>query len=284
MAYLCLFTLYVFSVFLYEIGRLAGRWGNRRAWLTRGLGFFGLVLFTFISRFPEYEYHLLFFPGYIYFRGAMYLPFAALFVGSSRAYLPFRTERAILVLLIILSVIAGYDFRWGIPKPRFSQIATHLDRWGICRHGLPEMEGAASCVTLLHYYGLDVTEGWMAEATLTRPFSNTDAVGICRGLEEAFQNSDFRVTVERLTWEELQQRPEPMILIMNSVKIGGSNFLPGGSLVCFGGKDDNLLMASPIRGLFYSTWDNLQFRWSGIAVVVYPPLYSRPGTGPWVEI
>ncbi|MFH0910640.1 MAG: hypothetical protein V1918_03915, partial [Planctomycetota bacterium] len=276
MAYLCLFVLLLMSAVSYRCGRRAAKRGGWTGRLVNAVAMIGVLVFALNRGYPEYEYRLLVWDGYIYFRGALFLPFAALFVGSFRRYMMPRSEQAMIGFLIFLSAVAAYDFRWGIGRADFSRLTGSLDEWGICRNSTPDTVGAAAGVTLLLSYGVRVTEGWMAEASLTRPFTGADAVGLCRALRLALGKSEARVAVERLSWQALLERPGPSLLIFRH-RLPHEPVTSGESVaVSFGGDAAGLLIGSPENGLWPVDRETIERRWTGIAVVIDPPPYFKP--------
>lgn len=278
MTYLWLAIIFSLTISFFNIGKAISFYSHKISLLLIFLCWGALLGYIFIISKPQYESQILeVFPNYIYLRGGIYLPAITLFFGIACRSLAQRSKQALTALIIFLSVIAIYDYRWSFGIIKYSKINGVKNQYGICFNSIPETRAAAAATTLVYYYGVDVTEGWMAEATLTRSRSGTDMIGILNGINMAFEGTGCKARLKKIRYGELVDLQMPCLVFFKS----RTNFLSRNysfmPVVCLGINDRWMMLASPRRGLAWIHPESFYRDSTGYAIVVEKPFYIKPG-------
>jgi hypothetical protein len=278
MAYLLAALLLGLSWCAYRLGERAGAAGPRQRGILAVLCTTAILAVLVIDRFPEVEYRLLVIPGYAWMRGVLFLPFACALAGVARHALTERSRRAVGWFTILLATLAIYDMRWGVGPDVLGSLRGERDAAGLIRASVPETTGAAAAASLAYYYNVAIGEGDMAEASFARTNGRADAVELCAGLRSALSGSECAVRVQRLDWAALREVGNPCLLML------APNTRGVRAVVAFVVEPDGIIAGHPTRGLVRIERENLEEGWTGVAVIVDPPVYLEPSGEPprWV--
>jgi len=151
--------------------------------------------------------------------------------------------------------------------------------------------GAAAAASMLRAIGVTTDEWEMASLCLTRRGRGTPDLGIWRGLNVKLRDadSDLRVRIDRLTYQDLLASPMPVILRVR--------FSLDHAVLAVGAYGDRVVIFDPSAGGSLFTWDEYTLSemagWAGYAFVLYRPDGApmavdrhEPGFGllpPWVN-
>lgn len=278
LVYLWLIVVFALTSWGYCFGRWAALHGRRRVVQALLFSWAGLMLCMLLGHHPEWEYHLLWWDGYVYLRAGGFLPFAAIGVGAAAPFVDARSARALHALLVFLLAVGVYEYRWGVGLTDLTALRGERGFFGVVRSSSADTTGASAAATLVYYYGVPVSEGWMAKATLSRPRGGASLVGLCRGVQQALSGSACEVRVKRLTFAELLEQPLPLLLIVDE------SLARSQALVVFTLGKDGAVVGDPRRGVTFVDRDTLERLWTGHAIVVEAPFWLEPRAGarPWV--
>ncbi|MHC4885839.1 MAG: hypothetical protein ACYTGH_12225 [Planctomycetota bacterium] len=271
MAILCLILVFSSTLAAYTLGSRLSGWGRGTMLLLILVAWEGVLFSLMAPLRPEHEFYLLEWSGYIYVRSVLYLPFAALFLGALRQSLKPRLRVLLHCLVMLLAVAAVREYGMELGAEAYRDLNGPRDRWGIVHNSLPETSAASACASLLTYYGVHVSEGWMSRAVLTRKGKGTDIMGMAHGLKVGLAATECDVRVLRLDWEGLRRMSKPCLLTIRRFGLPGT-----GAVVCFDVGDEGLILGHPQRGLFFMRVEDFLQLWKGMAIQVEAPPYIKP--------
>ena len=245
------------------LGMRLGR-APQRIWLPAAIVSAFLALGrAYLAHRPEIEVAIFAWRDYPYF-GSWHLYFvSAVFVIAARQLPRLSDRKAVLALtgvvaFYLLTTSAVADFALG---PRPSGV---VGSDGVCKQTTGFSCEAAAAVSLLHLYGIDVTEDEMARLSLIT-FVGAGVPGLYRGLRIAVEPKGYRVSVRRLSWNGLASVRFPFLAQVSSR-------FPIDHMVCvLAVTPERLLVIDPSLGKHWLARDSFLERWRGVIVVVEPP-------------
>lgn len=207
---------------------------------------------------------------------ALFVPCAFAFVKTRRQ----RLRMAVWCILLFLMSFKPYDYHFF---PLAQSPMTIVDGDGVCRQSSDYTCSAASLVTFLRLYEVDITEADAIEMARTRSGHGTMSLGLFRALSiQAKHAGGYRAAIGHMTTEELLNRNGPAIILVGlpargqshaAAAFGRSNNWPTDIYhdVVFLGTDpdhnDRVLIADPDMGLESWPIDHLEYLFRAVAVM-----------------
>ena len=218
---------------------------------------------AYLAHRPEIEVAIFSWRDYPYF-GSWHLYFVtAVFVIAARQLPRLRDRKAVLaltavVMFYVLGTSAVADFGLG-PRPTGG-----VNPDGVCVQTTGYSCEAAAAVSLLHLYGIEVSEDTMARLSLVT-FVGAGVPGIYRGLRVLVEPLGYRVSVRRLDWEGVAQLRLPFLAQISSR-------FPIDHMVCvLRVTPHRLLVIDPSLGKHWWSKQSFLARWRRVVVIVEPP-------------
>jgi hypothetical protein len=171
-------------------------------------------------------------------------------------------------------MILIYNYRWGLGIKDYSKLQGVVDNFGICHNSVSETQAVAAGVTLSKYYGIDVSEGWLASVSLTKPRGRVDLVALCWGIMSAFEGTECQVNIKKLDWSTLRKEKNPSLLFLRS---NGIDPLSKYAVVCLKTTEEGVLLATPRRGISWVKREDFLSLWDSKGIFVDTPFYIVPG-------
>ena len=204
-----LILVLVVNVLAFVIGLLVGKGSPK--WIKAGMAIATLLIvlrFTLLRN-PQIEYHL--FEGNWYsavrpwwgFPPAMFLTGAAIFqVKRFSVRVLAKAAAAIVFYVAPRTVVASLMMDHSERMENFPDPNT-----GLVAHKTLYSCGAACAAMLLHFEGIQASEGEMATICRTNAATATDEFNVRRGLREKLAGTGKNVVIEHLDFESLLKMP-----------------------------------------------------------------------------
>jgi|GEM_PF-3810036 len=177
-----------------------------------GFGFLALALQLWLFFTPDVEYKIFPFNDYPYFR---WWGIAGVFVviGARYDYIKSFNPRVPVLYLFLVFLVYAFICRIKIfdKVEDFDQAGFFK---GLCLQSTGYTCAPASCVTLLHEFGVKADERQMAKLCLTQT-RGTENIAIARGLNMKLDRALYEVCLERKNCDSLASTPRPFITNIN---------------------------------------------------------------------
>ncbi len=217
------------------------------------------------------------------FYSNLYPATIVLFVPCAFAFVKTRRQRLRMMVwctLLFLMSFKPFDYQF------YSQAQspmTMIDGDGVCRQSSDYTCSAASLVTYLRLYQVDITEAEAIEMARTKSGHGTMSLGLYRALSiQAERAGNYRATIEHIAVGELLKRNTPAIILVGlptggqsraAAAFGRDNNWPAGVYhdVVFKGadpdRDGRVIIADPDMGLESWPIDHLDYLFREVAVM-----------------
>ncbi len=265
------------SIATFNIGGAMIRLSDKLSKITLILSCGFLAIYFYLTIRPDLEFKILtYFPEYIYIRGGIYLPLITSFYGIAKNKLKLRFQQVAKLIMFFLVLSVMYDYRWAFKLIDYSKINGTKNKEGICANSIPDTRAAAVADSLIYYYGVDIDEGWMARATLTRLNGGADMVELASGIKRALSGTECKVKIIKSEIGNLMKIKMPCLVFFKSSKNNFKRKYANNPLLCFGINDKWVLLASPRQGITWMDTKAFNALWNGYAIVIDSPKYLKP--------
>ncbi|MEZ6193045.1 MAG: hypothetical protein R3C45_17370 [Phycisphaerales bacterium] len=261
-------------------------WGlSRRAgWAIVGIGLSGMLALSavLLAVRPDLIVKVLPFRDLTFYQN-LYPAAVVLFVPCAWRFVGSRSQRVrMTVWCALLFVMSFQPFNYPLAAQARSG-GTFIDGDGVCMQSNDYTCSAASVVTLMRTYGVEVSEADAIDWARTKREKGTQSLGLYRALRHyADQVGGRDAVIGHVTLETLLERTEPAIVLVGlpshgrsvaAAAFGRDNNWPVGVYhdVVFMGMDpdhpDRVLIADPDMGLESWPAEHMRYLFRGVAVM-----------------
>ena len=216
------------------------------------------------SIFPLFEARLMPVEIYPAIQNEFWLPFAVLFFAFASHFVPYKSRKGVLFIVIIIVLVVVQQTFWRLQNPAIYNYKGKITD-GVCQQTSFDTCGAASMVTLLNKIGVQTSEGEMARLAMTVPGKGLSphqaAYGLRKKLRQLGRTENAVLIVPEL--EDLLQLPKPFLAGIRF------SFWTNHMICVLETNQEYLVVGDPISiGPKNWSWKNFNKRWSGIAIVL----------------